>query len=87
MFYIFGFYKFKRLSRLKKIRETFQKELIEANIRGTIIVSREGLNGSISGKNKNIQKIKKKLKIFVNLKNLIQKIFLVMLFNHIIEQK
>ncbi len=62
MFYIFGFYKFKRLSRLKKIRETFQKELIEANIRGTIIVSREGLNGSISGKNKNIQKIKKKIK-------------------------
>ena len=42
-------------------RATIAK-LIEANIRGTITVSREGLNGSISGKNKNIQKIKKKIK-------------------------
>jgi len=40
----------------------FQKKLIDNQLRGTIIISKEGINGTISGKEKNIEKIKKEIK-------------------------
>ena len=52
MFHIFGFYKFKRLSGLKNLKKTFQKKLLNNHVRGTIIFSKEGINGTISGKKK-----------------------------------
>ena len=55
MFYIFGFYKFKRLSGLKKLKKFFQEKLIENNVKGTIIFSKEGINGTISGRRNNIR--------------------------------
>ena len=68
MFYIFGFYKFKRIKQLKKIKETLQKKLIKNNLRGTIILSKEGINGTISGKIKNIKKIKNEIRKICNIK-------------------
>ena len=62
MFHIFGFYKFKRLSGLKSLKKTFQEKLIKNHVRGTIIFSKEGMNGTISGKKNNIQKVKRELK-------------------------
>tara|TARA_Y100001970_G_scaffold262188_1_gene346155 strand:+ start:7899 stop:8804 length:906 start_codon:yes stop_codon:yes gene_type:complete len=62
MFHILGFYKFKRLSGLKKLKKTFEEKLIKNNIRGTIIFSKEGINGTISGKKNNILKVKRNLK-------------------------
>ena len=50
MFYIFGFYKFKRLSSLKRLKKTFEENLKKLHVRGTIIFSKEGINGTISGK-------------------------------------
>ena len=52
MFLVFGFYKFKEISSLKKMKIFFQKELLKYNVRGTIILSPEGINGTISGKKK-----------------------------------
>ena len=69
MFHIFGFYKFKRLSGLKKLKKTFQEKLIKNHIRGTIIFSKEGINGTISGKKNNIEKVKKSLKNICKIKN------------------
>jgi len=69
MFYIFGFYKFKKLSGLKKLKKTFQEKLIKNHLRGTIIFSKEGVNGTISGKKNNIQKVKKDLKNICKIKN------------------
>ena len=69
MFHIFGFYKFKKLSSLKKLRKAFQKKLIKNNVRGTIIFSKEGINGTISGKKNNIQKVNKELKNICKIKN------------------
>ena len=72
MFSVFGFYKFKKLQFLKKKKYLIQKYLIEQDIRGTIILAKEGINGTIAGKYKNISffinKIKKNLdiKIFHN---------------------
>ena len=62
MFYIFGFYKFKKLTGLKKNKIILQDLLIKENIRGTLIISKEGLNGTISGKSKNLFNTKNKIK-------------------------
>ena len=69
MFHIIGFYKFKKLSGLKKLKKTFQETLIKNHLRGTIIFSKEGINGTISGKKSKIQKIKKELKKICKIKN------------------
>ena len=62
MFVVFGFYKFKKLKSLKKNRAILQNSFIKHNTRGTLIISKEGLNGTISGKSKDISFINKKIK-------------------------
>ena len=62
MFKVFGFYKFTKVRFLKKNKDFLQKFLISNHIRGTIIVAKEGLNGTISGSIKDIDKTSKKLK-------------------------
>ena len=62
MFYVFGFYKFKKFKDLKKNKLLLQKKIVTNNIRGTIILSKEGINGTISGKIINLNKIKNYLK-------------------------
>jgi len=68
MFDVFGFYKFKRLKSLKKNRIILQNIFIKHNIRGTLIISKEGLNGTISGKSKNISFVIKKIKSLFTIK-------------------
>ena len=87
MFYIFGFYKFKRLSSLKRLKKTFEENLKKLHVRGTIIFSKEGINGTISGKKNNVQQLINILKSIVKLKNLILKIFLQVIFNLFTEVK
>ena len=62
MFEVFGFYKFTKVKSLKKNKVLLQDFLIKKEIRGTIIIANEGLNGTISGKSKNIKEIINKLK-------------------------
>ena len=62
MFHIFGFYKFKKLYSLKNLKRVFQEDLLKNRIKGTIIFSSEGVNGTISGKKESIQKVFKQLK-------------------------
>jgi UPF0176 protein len=62
MFEVFGFYKFTKVKSLKKNKVLLQDFLIKKDIRGTIIIAKEGLNGTISGKSKNIKVIVNKLK-------------------------
>jgi len=62
MFVVFGFYKFKRLKFLKKNKIVLQTSFVQHNIKGTLIISNEGLNGSISGKSKEVSFIVKKIK-------------------------
>ena len=62
MFEVFGFYKFIKISYLKKTQKILLKTLSKKNIRGTIIISKEGLNGTISGKNADINFVTNKLK-------------------------
>ena len=69
MFYIFGFYKFKKLTRLLSFKKEFNSILKINSVRGTIIISSEGLNGAISGEKKDILKIIHRIKKFYNFKN------------------
>jgi len=62
MFTVLGFYKFKNLKSLKKNKPILQKLFIDNDIKGILIISNEGLNGSISGKTKNIFLACKKIK-------------------------
>ncbi len=66
MYFISGFYKFKKISDLKKNKKIMQDFFINEGIRGTVIISKEGINGTISSKKKNlvlaINKIKKTFK-------------------------
>ena len=62
MFTVLGFYKFKNLKSLKKNKIILQKLFIDNKIKGILIISNEGLNGSISGKSNNIFLTCKKIK-------------------------
>ena len=69
MFKVFGFYKFIKIKSLKKKKILLQKFLTTNDTRGTIIISQEGLNGTISSNNKNIEKTVKKIKFLFLFKN------------------
>ena len=69
MYTIYGFYKFKKIKSLKKYKSLFQKEIFKNDIRGTIILSAEGINGTIAGKKSNINKLVKILKRQFRLRN------------------
>ena len=69
MFTVFGFYKFKKCNFLKKNKELLQREILKNKIRGTIILSSEGINGSIAGKKRNINRIITILKKVFRFKN------------------
>ena len=62
MFDVFGFYKFKNITNIKKNKNILKTLFSNHNVRGTIIISKEGINGTISGKNKDLLNIKKNLK-------------------------
>jgi len=62
MYNVFGFYKFKKVKNLKKLKTNLYTLVLNYKIRGTIIISSEGINGTISGYKNDILLIQKKLK-------------------------
>ena len=66
MFAVVGFYKFVKITYLKRNQRILFENLKKKNIRGTIIISKEGVNGNISGKaadiKSTINNLKKTLK-------------------------
>ena len=73
MFYVSGFYKFKKLTNINKIKIDLQDYFNKNSIKGTLIISPEGINGTISAKknslNLTIDKVKKTFN-FLNFDNL-----------------
>ena len=69
MYLISGFYKFKKISNIKKNKKIIQDYFINKNIRGTLIISNEGINGTISAKKKNLNLTIKKIKKIFNFVN------------------
>ena len=62
MFYISGFYKFKKIYGIKKAKKSLSNIFFKYKIRGTIIISDEGINGTISSNKKNLKIVLKKIK-------------------------
>ena len=68
MFTVFGFYKFQKMNNLKKNQKLLNNFFFNKGINGSIIISKEGLNGSLSGKNKDIKATIIRLKKILNIK-------------------
>ena len=69
MFYISGFYKFKKIEYTKIKKNYLQKYFLEYSIRGTLIISKEGINGTLSSKKKNLNSAILKIKKIFNFNN------------------
>ena len=69
MYEVFGFYRFLNIKYLKKNKRLINEVLIKNNIRGTVIISKEGVNGTISGKEPDIKTTINKLKKILKFKN------------------
>ena len=69
MFYISGFYKFKKINQIKKAKKLLIQIFDKYKIRGTIIISIEGINGTISSNKKNLKIVINKIKKSFNFKN------------------
>ena len=54
MFSIKGFYKIKKINRLDRYKDELKKYLLLKSVKGTIILSPEGINGTIGGKKSNV---------------------------------
>jgi UPF0176 protein len=61
MFNIFGFYKFINITKLKKHKQDLQLFMVKNGVRGSLIIAKEGINGSISGKKNAIPLVEKKI--------------------------
>ena len=85
MYHIAGFYKFKKLSNIKKNKKILQTFFLKNSIRGTLILAPEGINATLSTKKKNLYLVLNKVKKFLKLIILIVKIYLNVNFNPFIE--
>lgn len=72
--FIYTFYRFKNFKNLKSVKIqiiNFQKE---TNIFGTILIANEGINGTISGNSKELDRLIKKMKSILKIRKLSVKI-------------
>ncbi len=69
MYHIFGFYKFKKLKKLSLYKKVLNNFFLKKNIRGTLIISSEGINGTISGKKKDLNLATLKIQKIFNFTN------------------
>ena len=61
MYKIFGFYKFKKIKNFEFLKKNLKNFIEEEQVRGTIIISIEGINGTISFKPTKYKKVKNKI--------------------------
>ena len=54
---IYSFYRFKKISNKTQLKRKLDKYLLKKNCKGTILISKEGINGSVSGETKDLDKL------------------------------
>ena len=69
MYWISGFYKFKKITSIKSNKKTLQTYFINKNIKGTLIITNEGINGTLSANKKNLDLAINKIKKIFNFSN------------------
>ena len=70
MYKIFGFYKFKQIKNIKLLKKNLKNFIEEEEVRGSIIISTEGINGTISFKPTKYKKVKNKILNLLNIRKL-----------------
>ena len=70
MYKIFGFYKFKQIKNIKLLKKNLENFIEEEQVRGSIIISIEGINGTISFKPTKYKKVKNKILNLLNIRKL-----------------
>ena len=70
MYKIFGFYKFKKIKNIKLLKKNLKNFIEEEQVRGSIIISFEGINGTISFKPTKYKKVKNKILNLLNIRKL-----------------
>ena len=65
---IFSFYKIERIRNLKTLKLKIIREIQKNNIKGLVILSKEGVNATIAGNSKDILNIVKYIKLILNIK-------------------
>ena len=61
MINIVGFYKFINITKLKKHKQNLQALMVKNEVRGLLIIAKEGINGTISGKKNAITIVERKI--------------------------
>ena len=69
MFFISGFYKFKKIVNIKKNKKKLQNYFINISVKGTIILSSECINGTISTNKKKLNLVINQIKKIFNFNN------------------
>ena len=72
--YIYSFYRFKNLKNIKRLKTYLDKYFKNKLILGTILLANEGVNGTISGTNKDLDLAIKTIKKQLNIKKISLKI-------------
>lgn len=70
MYKIFGFYKFKKIKNFEFLKKNLENFIEEEEVRGSIIISIEGINGTISFKATKYKKVKNKILNLLNIRKL-----------------
>ncbi len=70
MYKIFGFYNFKKIKNIKLLKKNLKNFIEEEQVRGIIIISIEGINGTISFKPTKYKKVKNKILNLLNIRKL-----------------
>tara|TARA_B100001057_G_scaffold306834_1_gene306934 strand:+ start:1301 stop:1984 length:684 start_codon:yes stop_codon:yes gene_type:complete len=68
--HVYSFYKFTKLNDLSKLRNSLYKCLDELNIKGTILISNEGINVNISQENSLLDDALKRINNFIDIENI-----------------
>ena len=71
---IYSFYRFIKIDNKKKLKLKIDRVLMDLNIKGTILIASEGINGSISGDSNDLNKSLKILKQTLKIRKLSLKI-------------
>ena len=69
MIEILSFYKFKKINKIKSLRKNIFDKIFENNVKGMVILSPEGINGTIAGKKKNITTLSRYIKRIISIRN------------------
>tara|TARA_B100001093_G_scaffold510557_1_gene576671 strand:+ start:57 stop:977 length:921 start_codon:yes stop_codon:yes gene_type:complete len=72
--YIYTFYRFKNLKNIKQIKIQIEKKKENRNIFGTILIAKEGINGTISGTRNELHSYIKEIKTILKIRKISLKI-------------